>query len=271
MSFLNYVFDVLKKSISFPWRLVDTLVTILGIIGAFFTWYLPNISEYFNVSYWLIPVMFFTPVFIIRLFLSPYWLLVEEKHHCKELMKKLKELEEPLSRIVFHSIRDAQLYKSSNFSQSGTRSIYHIWQIWFTNSPLIPNETSTAKNITSTIEFKNIDHTRQIIKVYGVWSVDNPPDFVGSANLTPIIDMPPGNIPAKLNIALKFKGEDNGYAFSIENMSRDSDGRDNMHQLPPGNYEVLINLKGNGVDKNFCFHLINPGKNSKLNLESLNC
>jgi len=56
--------------------------------------------------------------------------------------------------------------------------------------------------------------------------------------------MPPGNIHGKLNIALKFIGEDNAYAFSIENISRDSDGRDNLHQLPPGNYEVIINLKG---------------------------
>jgi len=99
-------------------------------------------------------------------------------------MEKLDQLEKSLTRIVFQSIRDAQLYRNSDFLDLVNRSICHIWQIWFTNSPLIPNETSTAKNITSKIEFKNIGNSRPSIKVYGVWSINYLSYFVDPANLT---------------------------------------------------------------------------------------
>jgi hypothetical protein len=268
MSFVSYCVAVLKRSIKAPWILVDTIAGIIGIIGAFFTWLLPQIAPYVQLANWVIPVSFFTPIFVVRLILSPYWLLNDEKQSAQEVRNKLISIEDSLPNIIIHSVRDAQLYRASDLSAGKKRPIYRVIQVWFRNNPNVPNEQSIAKSITSVIEFKNIANSTLATKVFGVWAVENPPDFVGSAKNSSIVDIPPGNLPIKLNIVLKYLNEDAAYAISLESFTRDPGGRDTACKLIPGNYEVKVSLNGVGVSKIFNFHLNNPGENFPITLES---
>jgi hypothetical protein len=269
MSFANYCWVVLKKSIEAPWRLVDTIAGVLGIVGAFLTWLLPQVAEYVQLANWIVPVALFAPLFLFRVVLSPYWLLVDEKKSLQDIRNRLKLIVESQPNIVFHSVRDAQLFRDSNISQGKKRPIYRVLQVWFKNAPAISNEQSMAKSVTSIIEFKDKARSSSIIKVYGVWAIENPPDFVGSAKHSSSVDIPPGNLPVKLNIALKFISEASAYAFSLESFTRDPDGRDSSCEIPPGNYEVVIYLNGVGVNEKFIFDLRNLGENENIILEPL--
>jgi hypothetical protein len=168
------------------------------------------------------PVALFAPLFLFRVALSPYWLIVDEKKSSQDIRSRLKLIEESQPNIVFHSVRDAQLFRDSNISQGKKRPIYRVLQVWFKNSPAISNEQSMAKSVTSIIEFKNKARSSSIVKVYGVWAVENPPDFVGSAKSSSSVDILPGNLPVKLNIAIKFISEASAYAFSLESFTRGS-------------------------------------------------
>lgn len=269
MSFARYCLAVLKKSIEAPWRLVDTIASILGIIGAFLTWLLPQIAAYVQLANWIIPVALFAPIFVVRLILSPYLLFVDEKQSSQDVRNELKAIEESMPNIVLHSVRDAQLFRGSNISEGKKRPIYRVVQVWFKNSPIVSNEQSMAKSVTSVIEFRNKANSASAFKVYGVWAVENPPDFVGSAEYSSSVDIPPGNLPVKLHIVLKFRNEASAYAFSLESFTRDPDGRDSSCELPLGNYEVVTNLNGIGVNKKFIFDLCNPGENADIALEPL--
>jgi hypothetical protein len=269
MSFANYCWAVLKKSIEAPWKLVDTIAGVLGIIGAFLTWLLPQIAAYVQLANWIVPVALFAPLFLFRVALSPYWLIVDEKKSSQDIRSRLKLIEESQPNIVFHSVRDAQLFRDSNISQGKKRPIYRVLQVWFKNSPAISNEQSMAKSVTSIIEFKNKARSSSIVKVYGVWAVENPPDFVGSAKSSSSVDILPGNLPVKLNIAIKFISEASAYAFSLESFTRDPDGRDTSYEIPPGNYEMVIYLNGVGVNEKFIFDLRNLGENENIILEPL--
>ena len=249
--------------------LIDTIASIIGIIGAFLTWLLPHIAAYVQLANWIIPVALFAPVFVVRLILSPYWLLVAEKQSSQDVRNRLKSIEESQPNIIFYSVRDAQLFRGSNISEGKKRPIYRVIQVWFRNYPAVSNEQSMAKSITSVIEFRNVANSTSAIKVYGVWAVENPPDFVGSAKYSSTVDIPPGNLPVKLHIALKFTSEASAYAFSLEGFTRDLDGRDSACEIPPGNYEVVIYLNGVGVNKIFNFNLCNPGENAAITLEPL--
>ena len=266
MSFARYCLAVLKKSIEAPWMLVDTIASILGITGAFLTWLLPQLTVYVQLASWVIPVALFGPIFIVRLILSPYWLLVNEQQSSQDARNKLKSIQESQPDIVLHSVRDAQLFRESNITEGRKRPIYRVLQVWLKNSPIVSNEQSVATNMTSLIEFRNNAKPTVVIKVYGVWAVENPPDFVGSAKYTSKVDIPPGNLPVKLHIALKFKNDASAYAFSLEGFTKDPDGRDPSYELPPGNYEVIVYLNGVGVNKKFIFELCNPGENADITL-----
>jgi hypothetical protein len=247
-----------------PWRLVDTIAALIGIIGAFLTWYLPKAIPYVQLASWLIPFVLFAPIFLFRFILSPYWVLLDEKKSSQDVRTRLRSIEESQPRIVFHSVREAPLFRRSNITQRKKRPIYRIVQVWFVNSPTIPNERSEAKSVSAVIEFRNRTNPESIIKVYGQWAVDNPPDFVGSANYSPIVEIPPGQLPVKLNIVLKYTSEVSAYAFSLEGLTRDPDGRDPSYEIIQGIYDVVIYLKGVGVDEKFIFELENPGKDSNL-------
>ena len=248
--------------------MADTIAGIIGIIGAFLTWLLPQVAPYVQLASWVLPVALFAPILLIRLVLAPYWLLIDEKRSSQDARDRLRSIDESRPNIVLHSIRSAQLYRDANVVD-GKRPIFRVVQVWFRNNPFIPSEQSMAKSITALIEVRNKINAPMLVKAYGVWSVENPPDFVASAKYSSTVDIPPGNLPVKLNIALKYTSEASAYAISLEGFARDPDGRDPSYEISAGNYEVTVHLNGIGVDQTFRFDLNNPGKDSEINLQPL--
>lgn len=265
MSYRRFITSVLKKAFLGPWQIADGVAGIIGIVGSILAWFLPQFSSYVVLATWLIPLALFAPISIYRLAMAPYWVLKDELKEVDKSLVRLKLIDESKPRIIFDSVRDAQLYRESPISE-GKRRIFRLHQIWFKNTPLIPSERSVGLDVSSIIEFISESDPTCHIKVYGQWMIGNPPDFVASGDIASEIRMPPSHLPYKLNVVLKFEQDSWVHAFSRESLTRDLDGRDSLTGLSPGKYKVLIHLKGVGVDENFKFALENPGVGHSLHL-----
>jgi hypothetical protein len=267
MRFRQYLLAIFKKAVLSPWRLSETVATIIGIIGALLTWLLPKIEPYIQIAYWAIPLTLLLPLTLVRLVLAPYWLIKEEKLLSAKYEQKLTAIEQASPNVIIDSIRQAQLYRPSQVIE-GKRPIYEPVQVWFKNRPQVSNEHSIASHVSAQIDFAGEEGSSFTLRVFGQWSVNNPPNFVGSAQLSPTVDIPPGSLPVKLNVALKHMDDSSAYAYSQEALTRDPDGRDNPSEIPPGKYKVNILLHGIGIDRIYSFELINAGVGKALALNA---
>ena len=265
MRFRDYACAVIKRVVERPWVWADTAASLLGILGASLTWFLPKYSAAVQLAAWLIPIAFFAPLFIYRLCMAPYWLLRQEAASSAEVRARLQGIESAAPHLVFDSVRDAQLFRESQITQ-GRRRIYRLLQVWFKNAPLISTTNSIAKNVSALLEFTSKSEPDRVVRAYGQWMIGNPPDFVASGDLSSEIDIPPGHLPVKLNIALKFEQDSWAYAFSKESLTRELDGRDASAALFTGSHALRIHLKGVGVDSEYHFTLTNPGPNMSIGL-----
>ena len=266
MTFWKYLSSVIKKAVTTPWHLAETVATGLGIVGAFLTWLIPQITPYIQIAYWAIPLVLLLPLSLYRLILAPYWLMKEEILSSAEYRQKLAVIEQASPNVSVDSIRQAQLYRASQVT-NGKRPTYEPVQVWFKNHPQVSNERSIASHVSAQIDITGEDDADFSLRVFGQWSVNNPPNFVGSAQLSPTVDIPPGSLPVKLNIALKHLNDSSAYAFSQEGFTRDPDGRDNPSEIPPGKYAVNVLLQGVGINSTYSFELVNPGIGAKLILK----
>ncbi len=267
MTFWQYLSSVIKKAVTTPWHLSESVATGLGIIGALLTWLIPKVTPYIQVAYWAIPLALLLPLSLYRLILAPYLLIREEKSTSSEYRQKLVAIEQARPNVIVDSIRQAQLYSESQVV-GGKRPIYEPVQVWFKNHPILPNEHSIASHVSAQIDFTGEgSDTAFHLRVYGSWAINNPPDFVGSAQLSPTVDIPPGSLPVKLNVALKHLNDSSAYAYSQEGLIRDLDGRDKQSEIPPGKYTVNVLLQGVGIDTVYSFELHNPGPGANLILK----
>jgi hypothetical protein len=263
MTFRQYLLAIFKKALLTPWHLSETVATGVGIIGALLTWLLPKITPYIQIAYWAIPLALLIPLTLYRLILAPYWLIKEEKLTSAKYEQKLAEFEQTSPNIIIDSIRQAQLFRTSQVVD-GKRPTYEPVQVWFKNRPQVSNEHSIALHVSAQIDFACEDGSAFTLRVFGQWAINNPPNFVGSAQLSPTVDIPPGSLPVKLNVALKHINDSSAYAYSQEALTRDPDGRDSPSEIPPGKYKVNILLQGIGIDRTYTFELINAGVGKTL-------
>ena len=268
MSFKQYLFAIFKKAVLSPWHLSETVATIVGIIGALLTGLLPKMTPYIQIAYWAIPLTLLLPLTLYRLILAPYWLIKEEKSTSAKQEQKLAAIEQASPNVIIDSIRQAQLYRSSQVIK-GQRPIYEPVQVWFKNRPQVSNEHSIASHVSAQIDFTGEDGSAFTLRVFGQWAVNNPPNFVGSAQLSPTVDIPPGSLPVKLNVALKHMNDSSAYAYSQEALTRDPDGRDSPSEIPPGKYKVNVLLQGIGINRTYTFELINAGVGRALVLNAI--
>ena len=109
MTFWKYLSSVIKKAVTTPWHLAETVATGLGIVGAFLTWLIPQITPYIQIAYWAIPLVLLLPLSLYRLILAPYWLMKEEILSSTEYRQKLAVIEQASPNVSVDSIRQAQL------------------------------------------------------------------------------------------------------------------------------------------------------------------
>lgn len=264
MTLTHYFRALLSRAITAPFQIALVVATAVGIVGALLTWLTPTLSQYVTLAAWFIPISLFFVLLVFRLVLAPFWLLREEKAESARLRGRLDAIEQAQPRVVFDTVRQAQLYRQLH-TAGGKGPIYELLQVWFKNQPVVPSNESIAQSVAAAITF---DGPRRL-QIYGQWAVGNPPDFVGSASLAPTVDIPPGPLPVKLNLALKYIDDASAYAFSQEGVTRDIDGRDKGSELPSGSYVVSIRLQGVRLDQEYTFRLENPGAGKPLRLDAV--
>jgi hypothetical protein len=141
--------------------------------------------------------------------LAPFWLLKESHAKVARLREELDAIEQSRPKVELHSIRQAQLYRPL-YTAAGKGPIYSLLQVWFKNQPTASTEKAVAQDAAAEITFSGSRSCR----IYGQWTVGNPPDFVGSDSIAPTVDIPPGPLPVKLNLALKYQDDSYAYGFS---------------------------------------------------------
>lgn len=258
----EYLRALLAKAIPKPWEIALAVATVVGVVGALVTWLVPSVSRYVNLAIWFVPTVLFFALLACRLVIAPYWLLNDEKGESARLRARLEAIEDASPRVIIDNVRQAQLYRQLH-TAGAKGPIYELVQIWFKNQPAVPGEKTIASSVAAEITF---DGPRSLT-IYGQWAVNNPPSFVGSHSIAAVVDIPPGPLPVKLNLALKYPDDSYAYAYSEEGVTRDIDGRDKASELPSGTYQVKIRLQGVNLDQEYEFRLENPGAGRTLQVE----
>jgi hypothetical protein len=183
----------------------------------------------------------------------------------RQLRLHVANLEQTKPTISFSKVRQAQLYHLSPVVE-GRRPTYEILQVWFSNIPKSPLETSIARDVTAKIRIYRAS-TIEIFdqfEYHGQWAKTNAPDNVGYDDILDSVDIPPGHLESKLIIALKYPSDSNCFAFTREGLRSTPDGRTSKYAIAEGVYKIIIHLRGIGIDKEYCFDFKNPGVNQSL-------
>lgn len=266
--FLKFEWLVIKRAFSLSFGIADAVSTIIGLIGGLITYIYPNLQGFISFGAWSIPLVIFIAFASVRLLLAPYWLFSDEKSKREQLDAKLLKITQSQPNIIVDQIREAPLFRDTPVSDKKV-PMYHVVQVWFRNSPEFPSETSEAKQVTALIEFWNFDRNVKLFSSYGQWANSTAPNHVGFSGTMSEVDLPPGNLMAKLLIALKNPSDDNCYGYAIENVSKHIDGRDPSFELTEGKYQICVKLDGIRVRKDFLFLLENPNKGNNLSLKEI--
>ena len=268
MSPVRFYFEVLKKAVTAPFERADKIAGLIGIIGGLAGYFVPKLTPYAELASWAIPVIVLVPLTIYRMVLSPYWLFSHEQSARLLLVRKIEAIEGSLPRIVFQEVQQDQLFRGSQFAR-GRRQIYRILQAWFVNVPELPSESSLARNVTARIEVHDEGSSELLFQVTGQWALTTAPGHTGFERTVPEIDIPPGHLPVKLNVAYKYPGESVSYPFSQESFFDDPDGRMKSMELGQGAYKLRVHLVGIGISAEFWFLLEDTDPDAPLSLRLL--
>lgn len=177
---------------------------------------------------------------------------------------RVKAFEDASPNIVYSQPYEIPLYKKRT-----NQLIFHVLEVWFKNSPIVPAESSIAKGVTASINFYEYsDSPKRILRITGVWLIAEAPDFGAPTEWKTTMNMLPNDESWKLLIALKHDNEDDAYGFAKESFtySKVGDGKEETKKLKLGEYLVDIELRGVGVKDNFWGKLTNLGKEGTLEM-----
>lgn len=83
------------------------------------------------------------------------------------------------------------------------------------------------------------------------------------------LDIPANGRPYPMDIVMKYPEDEEFYGYNNDNPRlAPIDWRDSQKQLPAGTYSVRVRLRGNNVDKEFWFDLINKGRGENVELKA---
>lgn len=266
--FLKFEWLVVKRAFSLSFGVADVISTIIGLFGGLITYVFPNLQSYVSFGAWSIPLLIFIAFVSIRLLLAPYWLFSDKKLEKEQLDEKIRKITQSQPNIVIDQTREAPLFRDTLVSDKKV-PMYHVIQVWFKNIPDFPSETSEAKHVTALIEFWNLDKSTKLFSIYGQWANSTAPNHVGFSGTISEVNLSPGNLTAKLLIALKNSGDNNCYGYAVENVSKHIDGRDPNFELLEGKYHICVKLEGVRVRKDFSLLLENPSKGNILSLNEI--
>lgn len=164
----------------------------------------------------------------------------DQERQADELRKQAGSLPSPIARIEFIQARREQFHSDASPS-------FHLTQLWFRNRGGTP---TIAQRVTARVSVVEGSYLPVPPTFVAHWIDKNLPANMGPLdleNLTAEKDLPPNDIPAKLNLVLKWPGEEECYLFFREGLATYPDGRIRSHRLGLGHHELRVRLKGIGI------------------------
>ena len=165
------------------------------------------------------------------------------------------------SKIVFRCPRGAPIYSHGTY-------LFCVEQLWFVNEP--ERGGPVARSLTATLDFMDMNGRSLFSQISGEWAIANARDSVGfDDTLETLPELPPVGEIAKLFVWQKRRDDATAYAWSRG--ARHYPGRRHpAHQIPPGDYQLEVRVRGIYVDQTFVFRLRNPGAGADPQILGLN-
>jgi hypothetical protein len=147
---------------------------------------------------------------------------------------------------------------------------------WFTrihvvNDPLVATEDSEDKNVVGHISFYRRGNSKCLLEMIGRWAETQEIASGGQPIEIEQILLPPNAQPFIMDIGLKYRDEDEFYAYNNETPRKKTRGfRDTSRSFPAGEYLVRVEFRGTNVRTALEFILSNPGKGKEVSLHRVN-
>jgi hypothetical protein len=152
-------------------------------------------------------------------------------------------------KIVWHATKGSPLNANGSY-------LFYAAQIWFKNEPR--RGENVARALAAYLTFL-VNGERLFPEITGEWAVTNAGDNVGFRRTIETLDtLPPNGQKAKLFVLHKRIGDSCAYAWSRGALEYDG-GRHPSQEIPVGFCDLLVRLRGVGIDQTFRFQVNNPG------------
>jgi hypothetical protein len=175
---------------------------------------------------------------------------------CKEIAERVNELADirdskpaiGLARCENTSLYLTPLYipmdPGADTSYLGP---FQLLQLWYVNNARHPETSATAKSVSAKLVFKRRGTDMVTQEAIGAWTFAGAPTDAATGDVREAIDIPPNDIPARLNVAIKWPQDQDAYVRVYECFRENPDGRRPGMELPPGEYDLSVSLRGLGV------------------------
>jgi len=214
-----------------------------------------------NILLWAIPLA----VFVITLILAPYHLYRDKEKEQNILSEKLHAVENAHPNITLvrtENILGDVITRSAGKIVSHERP--YFTRIQTANDPKSSVQAVNAK-IAAHITFYDGSWNKCFPTMIGRWAETTEIAQGGQPIEIEQPELPPTGRPYILDIGLKYRDENEFYAYNNETPRKSTVGfRDKDRQLNPNTYSVEVKLKGAGVDKAFWFELSNSGRGKEV-------
>lgn len=215
-------------------------------------------------------VLTFGLIYVWNLFRAPY----QQRNDALQLAENIRNnLQTQLdqSQTQLDQIKNARpnmvLVKTENFPfpirsvQTGAvMGTPWFARVQFANDPLSSLQAVEAHKVAGHIEIYSQDKQHLYFKMIGRWSETKEVAVGGQPIETEQIDIPANGRPYPMDIGLKYQEDAEFYGYNNESPRFAADWRDKQKQLAVGTYSIRVWLRGDNVDKDFWFNLVNKGR-----------
>jgi hypothetical protein len=231
-------------------------------------------------------------VFLISLFLAPYYQRNEYMKEIERLRDELNQIKIARPNIELDSspyvdiraiLRRTEMEETGLTGATGvsTGPKGEVWtaspstyQPYFAHAKFCNRATAytveaKASDVTAEISFYSDEGKLILDRIYGRWGdVEQPKEAFAPIRPFAKVEFEPTGYPHELDIAMKYKEDENCYAFNNETYFSGRDWRVPKFLLRGNKFRIKVNLKGVPmVDKEWWFMLYNEGVGKGMRIE----